>query len=149
MIQAVIFDMDGLLIDSEPLWQAAEIKVFDTLGVPLTPAMTTQTMGLRTDEVVHHWHKQFPWSTPSQEVVAQLVDDEVIELIKTKGEGRDGVDAAVAACESLKLPMAIASSSSMVLIKAVVKKLGLEDKIRVIHSAHDESHGKPHPAVYL
>ena len=46
--------MDGLLIDSEPLWQEAEITVFNKLGVRLTLEMTHQTMGLRTDEVVEY-----------------------------------------------------------------------------------------------
>jgi sugar-phosphatase len=55
MIKAVIFDMDGLLIDSEPLWEEAEIKTFREVGVPLTKKKSIETMGLRVDEVVEHW----------------------------------------------------------------------------------------------
>ena len=58
MISAVIFDMDGLLIDSEPVWRKAEVRVFNLLGVPLTEYRCSQTMGLRLDEVVRHWHEQ-------------------------------------------------------------------------------------------
>ena len=61
-MQAAIFDMDSLLIDSEPLWRQAERQVFGTVGITLTEEMCEQTMGLRTDEVVAHWYQQFRWS---------------------------------------------------------------------------------------
>lgn len=149
MIQAVIFDMDGLLIDSEPLWVEAEIKVFNSVGVPLTLEMTSQTTGLRTDEVVHHWFKQFPWENKSLQEVSQIIDDTVIKLINEKGKPREGVENAIKVCESLNLPIAIASSSPIRLIEPVLEKLGIRDKIQVIHSAHDEEYGKPHPVVYI
>ena len=149
MIQAVIFDMDGLLIDSEPLWKQAEIKIFTSVGVPLTLEMTEQTMGLRTDEVVEYWHKRYPWETPSKHEIARRIDEDVIELIETVGRPKEGVNKAILACESLGLPMAIASSSPLPLINSVLEKLNITDKMQVVHSAHDEAFGKPHPAVYI
>ena len=149
MIEAVIFDMDGLLIDSEPLWQEAEVEVFNKLGVPLTVEMTPQTMGLRTDEVVEYWHKRHPWDVPSQQEVSQQIDEAVIELIRQKGVAKEGVREAVSICEDAGLPVAIASSSPMLLITTVLEKLGIADKIKAVHSAHDEAYGKPHPAVYI
>ena len=50
--RAAIFDLDGLLIDSEPLWQRVEIDVFATVGHALTPLSCRETTGLRIDEVV-------------------------------------------------------------------------------------------------
>lgn len=149
MIQAVIFDMDGLLIDSEPLWKEAEVKIFNSLGVPVTYEMTDQTMGLRTDEVVLYWHQRYPWSGRSLEAVAAEVDESVLALIHEKGVPKTGVSQVIATCERLNLPMAIASSSSTRLIEAVVEKLGVGHKFRVIHSAELEPLGKPHPGVYL
>ncbi|WP_293087418.1 hypothetical protein [Moorena sp. SIO4A1] len=52
---AVIFDMDGLLIDSEPFWSQVEIEIFNDLGILLNESMTSQTTGLRNDEVVKYW----------------------------------------------------------------------------------------------
>jgi beta-phosphoglucomutase-like phosphatase (HAD superfamily) len=141
--------MDGLLIDSEPLWQEAELIVFNKVGVPLTLEMTPQTMGLRTDEIVEYWYKRYPWKTPSQQEVSKQIDAAVIKLIRDRGVAKAGVNEAVAICESSGLPIAIASSSPILLIDTVLEKLGIANKIKVVHSAHDEAFGKPHPAVYI
>jgi sugar-phosphatase len=149
MLEAIIFDMDGLLIDSEPFWQQAEIEMFADVGVELTPQLCLQTMGLRIDEVVNYWYRQFPWDHPSQEKIAQAIVHRVIELIETQGVERKGVDALFDFLESTHLPLALASSSDRNLIQAVVKRLHLSDKFQIIHSATEECYGKPHPAVYL
>lgn len=148
-IEAVIFDMDGLLIDSEPLWREAEVYVFNNVGVPLTVEMTTQTMGLRTDEVVSYWQNRHPWNTPSKQEVSQQIDGTVIELIRQKCVAKEGVQEAVSLCKEAGLPVAIASSSPMLLITTVLEKLGIANQIDAVHSAHDEAYGKPHPAVYI
>lgn len=149
MIQAVIFDMDGLLIDSEPIWKEAEVEIFNSYGVPLTLAMTEQTTGLRVDEVVHHWDRLYPGKLVDSAAVAAQLDTMVIDLLRAKGKAKPGVKAAFQVCESLGLLTAIASSSSMRLIMTVVDRLGLSDQLATIQSAHDEPFGKPHPAVYL
>ena len=51
-LKAVLFDMDGLLIDSEPLWRKAEIAIFKSVSIELTDADCIKTAGLRIDEVV-------------------------------------------------------------------------------------------------
>jgi len=149
MIQAVIFDMDGLLIDSEPLWKEAETEVFAQIGVPVTIEMTDQTKGLRTDEVVRYWYDRYPWQRPSQSKIAALIDHKGLEIIKQRGVAMEGVEHAIRVCESANLPMAIASSSSMAVINAVIEKLGIRAKITAVHSAHNEELGKPHPDVYI
>lgn len=54
MLEAIIFDMDGLLIDSEPFWQQAEMEIFANVGLHLNSELCQQTMGLRIDEVVNY-----------------------------------------------------------------------------------------------
>mgnify|MGYP006268404497 CR=1 FL=1 len=149
MLEAIIFDMDGLLIDSEPFWQQAEIEIFADVGLTLNSQLCEQTMGLRIDEVVNYWYQRHPWQNFSQEEIAQRIVQRVVELIETKGIARKGVDALFEFLSHVNLPLALASSSDYVLIEAVIKRLDLKDKFSVIHSATAEAYGKPHPAVYL
>ncbi|HCD12593.1 MAG TPA: hypothetical protein DEQ41_02455 [Shewanella sp.] len=59
-IQAVIFDMDGILIDSEPVWQQAEFQVLHSLGMSVSREAIALTTGLRIDQVVDFWLQRFP-----------------------------------------------------------------------------------------
>lgn len=141
--------MDGVLIDSEPLWQQAEAATFATVGVTLTPAMMVETMGMRIDAVVAHWHARFPWETPTQ---AQVRDDllaAVAALIAEQGQPLPGLHAALAAARGGGRRVALASSSPLQLITATVSRLGIAEAFEVLHSAESEPYGKPHPAVYL
>lgn len=141
--------MDGLLIDSEPNWEDAEIEIFAKVGVPLTREMTKQTMGLRSDEVVRYWHHRFPWGEPSQKAVDEELIKKVVELLKTQEIALPGVHKAIALFEQLKLPMAIASSSPRIVINAAIQNLKIDHKMEVIQSAEHEPYGKPHPGVYI
>lgn len=141
--------MDGLLIDSEPLWQEAEKKIFSTVGISLTTEDCLGTMGLRIDEVVSYWFERFPWEGKSKEAVADEVVEELISLVRIKGEPKEGVDYIFNFFTERGIDLSIASSSSSKIINVVTDKLGLRDSLNVIHSAEHETHGKPHPAVYL
>ncbi len=149
MLQAIIFDMDGLLIDSEPIWREAEKEIFAEVGITLTDEMCFTTVGLRIDEVVNHWHSKFPWKNPSQEIIKEKVIDKVIELILQKGEILPGVIQTIEYFHSKNYPLAIASASSMRIIDAVIKKLKIKKYFTIIHSAEFEEFGKPHPAVFI
>jgi sugar-phosphatase len=149
MINAVIFDMDGLLIDSEPFWRRAQAIAFETVGVALTEDDMKQTMGRRIDEVVAHWYHERPWSGASQQDIEALIVDKVIELVMAEGEPRPGVHEILALFEKRSLPMAIASSSSTEIINAVVDAFGIRNYFKHIYSAEHETHGKPHPGVYI
>jgi sugar-phosphatase len=145
-ITAVIFDMDGVLVDSEPLWQEAEIEVFAGVGVELTAERCQETMGLRIDEAVDHWWVRHPWPGPSPIEVAEAIVARVTELIAERAEPLPGVHEAIAAARRVG-PIALASSSPRRLIDAVLARFDLD--FDVVHSAEDEAFGKPHPAIYL
>ncbi len=149
MIKAVIFDMDGLLIDSEPIWEEAEVEVLNKVGVPLTREKTKETMGLRVDEVVSHWHSKYPWVEPSQKEIEKRIVKRVIELILEKGKSQPGVLEIVNLLKNCNIPMAIASSSPTRIIEAALDRIGIKEDIQAVCSAEHESFGKPHPAVYL
>ena len=141
--------MDGLLIDSEPLWQAAEIEVFGEVGVALTRAECTRTKGRRVDDTVGYWYARRPWPGPEpREVEARLVE-RVGALIARRGEAKPGVAHALRFFEERGCALALATSSGRQVIAAVLERLGLADRFRVVHSAVEEERGKPDPAVYL
>lgn len=149
MIQAVIFDMDGLLIDSEPFWRRAQKLAFQTVGVSLSDDDMRHTMGRRIDEVVAHWFHERPWTGASQKDIEALIVDKVIELIKSEGQLLPGVIRVIDLFKSMSLPMAIASSSTSEIIDAVVDTCNIRHNFAHIYSAQHESHGKPHPGVYI
>jgi sugar-phosphatase len=149
MLEAAIFDMDGLLIDSEPLWHRAEITVFATVGLHMTADECRDTTGVRIDEVVRIRHRQHPWTSKSVDQVEREIVAEVQRLSITEGEALPGVYKVLEDFAARAIPMAVASSSPLSMIEAIVAHLGIAQYFRVLCSAADEEHGKPHPAVYL
>lgn len=150
MIKAVIFDMDGVLIDSEPLWWQAEIEVLTKVGVPLTEKMCRQTIGLRIEKAVAYWYKKYPWgSTPSKRNIERDIHKKVKELFEKRVKLMPGIIDLVDFFKNKDLKLALASSSDMELINIIVDKLKLRKYFSVIHSAEFEKHAKPHPDVYL
>lgn len=146
---AAIFDMDGLLIDSEPLWQDAEIATYAPFDVPVTRELCRATAGRRIDEVLSLWHERFDWQGPPVEEMVDRVLAEVTRLIVDKGEALPGVHATMQRLRESGMKLAIASSSPPPLIEAVVRKFELAEFLHITHSGIHEPRGKPHPAVFL
>ena len=149
MLRALLFDMDGVLIDSEPLWHRAEIAAFGEAGLTLTTGDCLQTTGLRVDETVAYWCERFPGLAPSRDVLVADILERLIRLVREEGEAKPGVAEALAFAQRAGLRLALASSSTYAVIEAVTARLGLAPAFEVIHSAEEEERGKPDPAVYL
>ncbi len=148
-IEAVIFDMDGLLVDSEPVWREVEIACFKEVGVELTERQCMETKGLRIDEVVDYWFSRIPWHGTTKESLVKHIVDSMVAEMKLNAKALPGVYETLAICESKGLKTAVASSSQLRLINAVLHGLALESSFHVVHSAEHEDLGKPHPAVFL
>lgn len=151
LFRAAIFDLDGLLIDSEPLWQQAEIECFGQVGVSLTPEQAQETLGLRSDEVVCLRFDEYGWDEEAHplEAVEERIIDRVVELIATAAKPMDGVYQALDLVEAKGMRLAVASSSRNRVIDAALEALGIRERFEVTHSAEMELLGKPHPGVYL
>jgi mannitol-1-/sugar-/sorbitol-6-/2-deoxyglucose-6-phosphatase len=148
-LRAVIFDMDGVLIDTEPVWRQVETAVFASLGITLSDADCRETMGMRIDDVVRTWFARRPWSEVPVGDVTQRIVAGVIDHVREHGEPMEGAVVAVATVRAAGLRCAVASSSPRPLIEAVVAKLGIARWVDVTCSADQEALGKPAPDVYL
>ena len=151
--EAVVLDMDGLLIDTEPVWRAAQSAVFAGIGVTLSERDLIDSTGQPVEELIPLWRQRSPGpdlaSTElSDDEIADRIIDQVIGYVKARGQPMPGVTAAIALFERHGLRLAIASSSPLRLIDAVCDRLGLA-RIAVRCSARDEVRGKPAPDVYL
>ncbi len=149
MSKAVIFDMDGLLIDSEPIWRDTEKEIFSRVGISLTDEMCFRTVGLRIDEVTDYWYSIYPWTHVPKTEITEAVIEGVIREIRDKGKALPGVYKVLDFFQRRKIPMGIASASPSRIINTVVDRLDIRSYFSVIHSAETEQYGKPHPAVYL
>ncbi len=149
MVKAAIFDMDGLLIDSEPLWQRAEMECFSSVGLDLTVEMCRETMGMLTSEMVSYWYRKYPWEKVTKDEMRNQVVNRMIELLKSEAQPMDGVLNAVMQLKDAGLDMMIASSSPQVIIDAVIDSLDLRQHIPFGISAESQDFGKPHPAVFI
>lgn len=147
--QLVIFDMDGLLIDSEPYWKIAEKEVFGKLGLNLTDDLLRQVMGFRLSEVVKHWYHYQPWPNPDFEQTERDVLNCVKQLIQQHANAMPGVYEVLTHCKNKNYKIALASSSAMELIDVVIDKLNIRHYFDVVWSAQYEEYGKPHPAIFL
>jgi len=149
-IVAAIFDMDGLLIDSEPLWDRAELEVIAGLGVDISRRNELpDTLGLRIDMVVELWFAQQPWNGPSREEVTARIISRAITLVEEQRPLLPGVREAIALCKSQGLKVGLASASPLHMLEKVLDMFDLRDRFDALASAEKLQYSKPHPQVYL
>ena len=146
---AVIFDMDGVLTDSEPLWKIAMEEVFHSVGCSLTRKDFQKTVGLRIDEVCEYWYQHAAWTGATPKEVENKIVARMVELIRENGEPLPGVMETTEYLREQGVKIGLATSSYNVLIDTVLETLGIQDRFNEVHSAENEQYGKPHPAVYL
>ncbi len=148
-VSAVLFDMDGVLIDTEPLWDAAERHIAHSLGFTLPDAMLDATRGVRIREVVREWQQVFPDHSIPLDATCSSITAAVEETIREQGAPREGVLSFISELQMAGIPCALASSSPRPLITAVLETLGISEAFQEVVSGDDVQHGKPHPEIYL
>ncbi|WP_034914437.1 MULTISPECIES: hexitol phosphatase HxpB [Erwinia] len=149
-VLAAIFDMDGLLIDSEPLWDRAELDIFSTLDVDLSRrSELPDTLGLRIDQVVRMWYETLPWSGPDQAEVTRRIIARSLSLVEETRPLLPGVESALKLCRAEGLKIGLASASPLHMLERVLEMFNLRDYFDVLASAESLPYSKPHPQVYL
>jgi HAD superfamily hydrolase (TIGR01509 family) len=147
VIGAVVFDMDGVLISSEEVWDAVREDLARELGGRWAPRAHTDMMGMSTPEWTGYMHHQLgvPLAPPQIEAV---VVERLIARYRSDPPFIDGAVEAVRAIAGDGLPLAVASSSTRTLIGAVLEQAGLADAFAATVSSEEVARGKPAPDVY-
>ncbi|MEA5103338.1 hexitol phosphatase HxpB [Pantoea sp. S18] len=149
-VLAAIFDMDGLLIDSEPLWDQAELDIFASLGVDITRRHELpDTLGLRIDQTVRMWFEALPWNGPDQQEVTQRIIARALALVEETRPLLPGVEQALQLCQQQGLKIGLASASPLHMLERVLEMFDLRKYFDVLASAEALPYSKPHPQVYL
>ena len=141
--------MDGLLIDSEPLWGEAAEEILAQFNVTLTQEQYHMHTGLRTHEFLTWWFAYFQISPEHIEQAEKDLVDRVIQKIKQKPRFMPGVPNIIQFFRERNFRIGLASSSPMNLIDFVENLGHLNGIFQVKTSAEFLTHGKPHPQVYL
>lgn len=148
-LKAVIFDMDGLLIDSEPLWNQAASEVFGSFGIRLSGQQYATTTGLRTREFLVYWFNHFKIPAEKIDEAEINITHKVIELVKQKGKPMPGISYIFDFFIERNFMIGMATSSPWSLINVVTDLLDIQKDLQAVSSANDLVYGKPHPEVYL
>jgi sugar-phosphatase len=149
MINTVLFDMDGLLLDTEPLWGESMLKVAQRHKIPITGERFKETTGLRIYEVTDHWATYYPWEGKSSREVADEILDDIIAASKEQGRVLTGVKETLQLLKQNNYKVGLASSSPKHMIDELVGHFDISKYFDCITSADIVELGKPHPAVFL
>jgi HAD superfamily hydrolase (TIGR01509 family) len=149
-LRAILFDMDGVLIDSEPHYVRADEKLFERLGIPFGEDEVRAITGSNNEvvaDLIVSWH---PRLKPRRDEIAALYEDSIYTALKAEVAGLiPGAMAWVLKAKAAGLKVAIGSSSSARMVFHIAESLGLAPLMDTIVTGDMVSRGKPSPEIYL
>jgi mannitol-1-/sugar-/sorbitol-6-/2-deoxyglucose-6-phosphatase len=148
-VNTVIFDMDGVLIDSEPYWEEAGSETMAEFGIVLTADQYNTTTGLRTREWIDFWFSYFHLDKRDAQTAENMIVTKAMDKIRDHANPMPGVDYILEFFSERNFTIGLATSSPMELIEVVVRKLKIKKFLKAFSSAEELLHSKPHPEVYL
>lgn len=149
MLKAFIFDMDGVIIDSEPLHYEVDIEIMNHFGYAIKHEYLDQFVGMTNPEMWRHIREDFKMTQNVEEIIEQQLARKIDALRALEIEPIEGIRQLIVDIKSSGLMVGIASSSPRVFIEEVVSKFGIADQFDCIVSGEEVPAGKPAPDVYL
>lgn len=147
MVQALIFDMDGLLVDSEPLWDEARRQMAERLGKPWGKQDHLAVMGVSTEAWTSYMIERLDPTLSAQDVQSEVMD-RLYALYQQNIPFLPGAVEAVRLAAQ-HVPIAVASGSHPRLLNLVMADPRMAGQFQVVVSADEVKAGKPAPDVYL
>jgi HAD superfamily hydrolase (TIGR01509 family) len=147
MIDAVVFDLDGLLVQSEEIWDRARRDVVADAGGRWSSDATAAMMGMSSREWSRFLHEELGVPAAPEEINAAVLD-RVLGRYRCEVPWIDGAREAVERIAA-RWPLALATSSNREVVDLVVERAGWEEAFRVAVSSEEVERGKPAPDVYL
>jgi HAD superfamily hydrolase (TIGR01509 family) len=147
-LQAVLWDMDGTLVDSEPVWARVQLDLLSSLGAIWTLEDCVNLVGSDLGDAVKAWMARIPEGAIEPEELAERMYGEVVRSLKEEVVFRPGAVELLRALNAEGIPCALVSASHRVMIDAVLAHLP-PDLYDVIVAGDEVTHGKPHPEPYL
>ena len=147
MIRAVVFDLDGVLVDSEPVWEQVRRGLVAERGGHWAPDAQRRIMGMSTQEWARYLSEDLGVGLPPEQV-AELVIDRMAARYTERVPFMDGAVDAVHRFAA-RWPLGVASSSPPRLIETVLRFAGLRSCFSVVMSTEQVARGKPAPDIYL
>lgn len=145
---AVIFDLDGTLVDSMWMWKDIDIEYLGKYGIELDAGLQAKIEGLSFHETAVYFKKEFGIED-SLEAIQQEWNDMAIDYYRNRVPVKPGVLAFLALLKREGIKTGIATSNSEELLSAVLEATGLAEYMDSIHSACEIKKGKPAPDIYL
>jgi HAD superfamily hydrolase (TIGR01509 family) len=147
-VRAVVFDLDGLLIDTEPVFREAAARLLAGHGLPPDPAFMQSIMGVPGRDALPRFRDHFRLTVPLDEVESGYRHFFLEVLRSGPAPLMPGAQELLIALEGRGVPKAIATSSGRDYVRVVFGPHGLFDHFRFVLTCEDVTHGKPHPEVY-
>lgn len=148
-MKAFIFDMDGVIIDSEPIHFDIDVKTMSYYGITITPVELEQFVGMTNPEMWHILKQKYNLSQPIEEIIDYQLSAKIERLKTIDIKPIDGIYELIVELKRNNISIGLASSSPTRFINAVLSKFNLTHLFDCIVSGEEVAKGKPEPDVYV
>lgn len=147
-LRAVVFDLDGLMFNTEELYPIVGSELLQRRGHTITRALLDDMMGRPGRDALQLMIDHHTLSDTVEQLSAES-DEIFVDLLNTRLALMPGLNELLSALESYRIPKAIATSSGRGFVTDVLGRFDLEPRFEFILTAEDVTHGKPNPEIYL